>query len=333
MATELADIANNSGLKLGGLGDQLDASGQVTQAQLDANTGRVEQAINTKWPIIRKRVIKQFAAEKSPFPETQKFADLGDDLKRDDVGITSITGTTTVTVVTDDDHDKVTGDTVFLADITGDGGITALNGTTKTVTVVSTTSFTLDSTTGLAAWDHTAGSGIVSKCPELGPWNYAFNLPSDYFALVRQTDELNYNQGGVRRTYQSGLILNIDGDGFLFVTNSLTNCNGDSAYIEYTIDQATFAIFSTQYEECLAMMLAYEISPMVGKNTEFRQQLLIEYGRVTVPKAKRDNESQSDKTSHYVAPYNGERGLSVETVRRGSRLGTYIAADGTRKSI
>ena len=173
--------------------------------------------------------------------------------------------------------------------------------------------------------------GGSSKVPEMGPWIYAFNLPSDFFAIVRQTDELWHS--GVRKTYQSRLIINIDGDGFLLLTNSLTNCNGDSAYIEYTIDQTTFAIFSTQFAECLAQMLAYEIAPMVGRNLEVRQALIAEYKAVTVPEAKRDNESQSDKTSKHVPSYNGPRGKPFVSVKRQSRLGTYLTADGTRKNI
>lgn len=334
MATELADIANNAGIKIGGFGDQLDASGQITQTLLDTNADPVSQAINTKYPVVRKRVLKQFADLKSPFPETQKFADLGDDLKKDDISISTISGTTTVTVVTSKVHEKTTGDTVFLADIAGDGGITALNGTTKTVTVVDTLTLTLDSTVGLSAWDHTDGTGIVSKVPEMGAWNYAFTLPSDFFALVMQTDEAYYTRQGVRTQYQCDKILNIDGDGFLLVTNFLTNCDADSAYIEYCIDQTAFAMFSSQLEEALAMMLAYELCPIVGKNLETRQAILVEYRRTTVPGTLMANQAQTNKTSKHVPDYSGGRSEGgVVPVKGRGNLGTYVTATGGRKGI
>lgn len=334
MSTELADIANDAGIKIGGFGDQVGGSGQVTAAQLTANDDLISQAINTKYPVVREKVIKEFAAMKCPFPETQKFADLGDDLKQDDVGISTITGTTTVTVVTGEVHSKATGDTVFLADIKGDGGVTDLNGTTKTIKVVSTTSFTLDSTTGLAAWDHTEDSGIVSKVPEMGGWTYAFALPSDFFAIVRQTNEFATRKHDTRRKYQCKTILNRDGNGFILLSNSLTNCDADSAYIEYVIDQTTFARFSPQFDECLAMMLAYELSPMVGKDYEFRVAMRLEYKKVTIPEAKRDNQSDSDLTSKFVPDYSGGRSSGGRIPpRKFSDLGTYVDAQGTVRQI
>lgn len=334
MSTVLADIANDAGIKIGGYGDQLDGSGQVTTAQLTANDDTVSKAINTKYPIIRKKVIKEFAAMKCPFPETQKFADLGDDLKQDDVGISTISGTITVIVATGEAHNKTTGNTVFLADIKGDGGVTALNGTTKTVTVIDETSFSLDDTTGLAAWDHTEDSGIVSKVPEMGAWRYAFTLPSDFFAIVRQTNEFATRKQGTRKTYQSKTIMNINGNGFLLLSNSLTNCDADSAYIEYVIDQTTFAMFSPQFDECLAMLLAAEVSPMVGRDAEFRQAMLVEYKTKTVPEAKRDNQSDADLTSKFVPDYSGGRSAGgVIPRRKFSDLGTFTDAEGNVRNV
>lgn len=327
MATELADIANDAGIKLGGFGDQSDGSSLITQAELTANTTALAKQINLKYPVVRKRVIKQFAALGSPFIETQKFADLGDDLKQDDIAISTISGTATVTVVTAEEHNRSTGNTVFLADIQGDGGVTDLNGTTKTVTVVDTTSFTLDNVTGLAAWDHTEDSGIVSKVPETGAWRLAFNLPSDFFVMVRQTDEVGSFKDGTRRKYQHRPILNRGGDGFLLLTNSLTNLNRDSAYIEYAIDQETFVLFSPEYEECIAMLLASELAPVVGKSTQFRQALLAEYKEVTIPECQVSIQSQSDNFSHDLPDYKGGRSnvLFARTDTRNTPPGGYRA--------
>ncbi|KKM80628.1 hypothetical protein LCGC14_1337950 [marine sediment metagenome] len=335
MSTVLADIANDAGIKIGGYGDQVGGSAQVTTAQLTANDDLISQAINTKYPVIRKQVIKEFAAMKCPFPETQKFADLGDDLKQDDVGISTIVSVGgVVTFTTKEEHELSVSDTRFFADIKGTL-VTSLNGTTKTVaTVPSTTTFTLTGVIGTTAWDHTEDSGIVSKVPEMGAWTYAFNLPSDFFALVRQTNEFATREQGTRRTYQSKPILNIDGDGFLLLSNSLTNCDADSAYIEYVIDQTTFAMFSPQFDECLAMLLAAELSPLVGRDTEFRQAMLVEYENRTIPKAKRDNQSDSDLTSKFVPDYSGGRSQGgVIPRRKFSDLGTFTDAEGNVRNV
>lgn len=328
MATELADIANNAGIKIGGFGDQIDGSGQVTAAQLTANTDRISQAINTKYPVVRKKVIKQFAALQCPFLETLKFADLGDDLKQDDVAISTITvAGGVVTVTTAEVHDKTTTDTTFLADIQGTGGVQGLNGTTKTVTVVTTTSFTLDGVTGLSTWDHTEDSGIVSKAPETGAWRCAFNLPSDFFVIVRQTDEVASFKYDTRRRYQNQHILNRDGNGFLLLSNNLTNLNRDSAYIEYIIDQTTFALFSPEYEECLAMLLAVELAPIVGRDTEFSDRLLLKYDQLTVPMAQAAIQSQIDNYSRDLPDYKGGRSnvLFTRNDQRNTPAGGYKA--------
>jgi hypothetical protein len=345
MATELADIANNAGIKISGFGDQLDGSGQVTAAQLTANDDKVSQAINTKYPVVRQRVIKDFAAMKNPFRETSKFASLGLDLKQYDLAIESIVSSGgVVTVTTQEAHGRSTGNTVYLAEIEQDGDedfddiegtlITSLNGTTKTITVTTTTAFTLDSTTGVdSTWAHQENTGIVSYVPEIGPWQYAFKLPSDYFCIVRQTDESPSTQKGVKTTYQNKPILNKDGNGFILLTNSLTNLGGDTAYIEYCIDQTTFSLFSPEFEECIAMLLAAELCPIVGRNLETRQAILAEYEQKTIPDAQRAIQSQGDNTSRFIPDFSGGRsGMGAVPVQRRS-LGTYLDAQGNRRSI
>lgn len=317
MATLLVDIANNAAVKIGGFGDQLDGSGLVTTAQLTANADRVSQAINVKYPIVRKKVIADFAALKAPFRETQRFADLNDDLKQDDIEISSIvSASTVVTVTTKTVHGRATGAKVFLADIKGAVVDTELNGTIATITVTTTTAFSLDSVAGVdATWDHTADTGIVSFVPEMGPWEFAFNLPSDYFAMVRQTDEVIVSLNRARKEYPYQTILNIDGDGLLLLTDDKTNADGDSAYIEYAIDQESFALFSPGMEEAIAMLLAVELSPFVGRDPEFRQALLAEYKAVTVPDAMRNNQSQHNNEAQVPANFLGGRTTQLSQPR------------------
>jgi hypothetical protein len=302
--TELS-IANNALGRIGGAGDQL--NGEAFLEDLNG-TDRVTTWINLKYPQIRKKVQKDFAAKKCPFVEGLKFADLGNDLKQDDVNISTITSVAgVVTVVTSEEHERETGNTVFLADIIGTLVADALNGTTKTITVVDTTSFTLDGVVGTADWDHSEDSGIVSYVPEIGAWRYAFNLPSDYFALVRLTDETPLTQDGVKTEYQNKVILNRDGDGFILLANVFTNTGGDGAYIEYIIDQDDPSLFSDGLVECIAMLLAAELCLIIGRDLKTRQQLLLEYKTISVPEAKAANQSQGNTSARQIDDYSGGR--------------------------
>ncbi len=288
MATALVDIANNAAGKIGGFGDQLNGEAFITAALLAADADKVSIWFNDKYPVIRKKVIEDFAALKCPFRETQKFADLGADLKQYDIAISSIaigaTPTFTVTITTDEVHGRVTGDTVYLADILSDEDtadiegllITSLNGTTPAITVIDTTSFTLVDVVGAATWAHEADTGIVSYVPEMGAWSYAFNLPSDLLAMVRYTDEGYTVADGVQQEYQYRTILNKDGDGSLLLANEKTNKDGDGAFIEYVIDQTTFTEFSSAFEEAIVTLLAAELCPLLGRDLKTRQAILAE---------------------------------------------------------
>ena len=341
MATDLASVANNAGVKIGGFGDQVDGDGQVTTAQLTANTDRISKAINVKYPIVRKDIYADFAARKCPFKETQKFASLGPDLKQDDVSIESITvgaDPFAITVVTQAVHNLTTGDTVYLFDIAGEldtsvEDVDSLNGDTYTVTVVDTLTFTIDDEVGTAAWDHTGNTGYISKVPNIGPYLYAFELPSDFHALVRQTLEGWSTKNGTRREYQCDTVLNRDGDGFILVTNDITNQNGDSAYIEYVFDQQTFAMFSPELEECLAMKLGAELAPMVGRNYEFRTAMLVEYQKLTIPETLRKIQAKENNYSKVVPDFSGGRSSGGIVTARNTGLGTYLKANGLRSEI
>ena len=341
MATNLADVANNAGVKIGGYGDQIDGDGQVTQAQLTANDDRISKAINVKYPIVRKDIYADFAAKKCPFKETQQYAELGPDLKQDDLSIATITvaaGTFQITVVTQAVHNLTTGDTRYLFDILGEldtsvADVDSLNTQTVTVTVVDTLTFTIDTLVGTAAWDHTENTGVISKVPNIGPYLFAFELPSDFHALVRQTLEGWSTKDGTRREYQCDIVLNRDGDKFILVTNDLTNKDGDSAYIEYVFDQTTFSMFSPELEECLAMKLGAELAPMVGRNYEFRVAMLVEYDKKTIPEALRKIHGKENNYSRFVPDYSGGRTVG-EVIPIGKQgLGTYADSQGNRRQI
>jgi len=339
----LESIANNALGKLGGAGDQVTGKAFITAALLTANTDRVSIWVNTKYPTIRQKVIADFAGEKCPFRETLKFADLGPELKRYDIAISSIVSAlTVVTITTAEAHGRAEGDTVYLAEIEQDSDediddieqalITSLNGTTVTIdSVPSTTTFTIDTAGVDLTWSHEADTGIVSYVPEMGAWEYAFNLPSDYHAMVRHCDESYTVKNGVRKEYQYQTILNRDGDGLILLTNDFSNLGANSAYIEYVIDQTDFDLFSPALEEAIATLMAAELSPILGRNLKVRQEFLLEYKQLTVPDAKRYNQSQFNNSAKVVRDYSGGRSGRGGGVNTG--LGTYLGVDGLRHEI
>lgn len=325
-ATQLANIA---GSKIGSFGDQVGAAG--TLANLNG-TDQITVNVNLFLPLAREKAIRDLARACQPFRETFKFADLEDDLKADDIGITSVTGDgAAVTVVTDEAHGLSGGDTRFLADLQGDADTLALNGTTVTVaSVPSTTSFTFADT---YAGTHTADSGIISKAPDIGEWLYAFDLPSDFVEIVGQYDESGSHK---RKNYQSqypcATMLNIDGDGWLLLTDDISNDNGDSAYVGYVKDSTAYSIWSYQFVDCVATNLAIMLCPVVGKDMETQKKLEVYYAKKALPDAKKYNAMFFVDKITTDLDYTGRKkhiGYSV----KGNQLGTYVSADGTRRDV
>ena len=342
MATTLEDIANNALGLYGGAADQSGGDGYISAAEITADTTATAKRINDFYAVARKEMISRFAEMGCPFRETLKFADLGDDLKADDVTIESITVGTTpfpITVVTTKAHNLTTGNTRFLSDIQGDlatdaADVTSLNGQNVTITVVDTTSFTIDTLVGTADWDHVENTGIISKAPETGAWQYAFQLPSDYFCMFRHTDESFTEKNNTRKRYQYQTVADRVGTGLVLLTNNLTNLGGDSAYIEYCIDLTAFALFSAMFDEVVTFLLAIKLCTTVGgRDLETRAALMAEYEAVMIPKAQAYNQSQFDNSVRYPPDYSGGRSTGGRGLRSRRDLGTYTDASGNRREI
>jgi len=304
------EICNFAGALIGGFGDQISASGQIANFTDD---DRVTTWCATMWPKARQQVIHDLAVMKAPIRETIKNAELDDELTDRDVTISDITSSSgLVTITTDEVHGKSTGDTVVLKGIDADSGVGVadvgvLNGSTYTITVTSTTVFTLDSTTGNDSFDYTEDSGIVSEAPELGPWGYAFDRPSDAIAVVRVMDESFDSDEDTRRKYRFGTMLNRDNDGTIIVTNELTNADGDGIYIEYCIDQSTPTLFALENVNAIATMLAHLLAPVVGRNTDFAMAMLAKYKGQALPDAAAFNQSQINRTAKAREDFRGGR--------------------------
>ncbi|MDD5010921.1 MAG: hypothetical protein PHQ00_02230 [Phycisphaerae bacterium] len=301
--TEL-EIINAAFAKLGGAGGQYGAKPFLPN--LTATDTLTTQAV-ALLPRVRKRVIKDLAIREAPFKETLKFADLGTELTQSDIAIENIeVSGTTVTVTTEESHGLSTGDTRYLTGIRGTGGIEALNNTLKTLTIVDTTSFTLDSTTGSGNWVYTDG-GIISLVPEIGGYEYAFNLPSDCLMVVAQKNEAFVSIEEQQQTYRYDTLLNRSSNGLILITNNLSNIAGDSAFIHYVIDQATTTNFSLALIDCLVSLFAAEVCTMAGKDLKMREAQLQEYAQISIPDAMKYNLSQFNNQSKTTGNYLGDR--------------------------
>ena len=293
---------------LGGAGDQVDATGQISSL---SDTDKVSTWCNTYFPSAVEQVIIDMMAMEAPLRETVKLAELDDELTSDDVTISDISVGAApgyeITVTTDEAHEKSTGNTVVLKGIDGDGNISSLNGTTYTITVVDSTSFTLDSTTGSADYDYTEDSGIVSRAPEMGPWTYAFDLPSDCLAVYRVMDESWSSNEDTRKEYRFETILNRDGDGHIILTNDLTNYDGDGIYLEYVINQSDESLFALATVMAIATYLAHLLAPVVGRNTQVATFFLNKYREVALPDAVTYHQSQLNNTARKRKDFRGGR--------------------------
>lgn len=316
--TELS-IINKAGGKIGGFGDQL--GGDAFLPDLNG-TDKVTLWATTVYPQVRLKVIQHLAKLKCPFRETVKFAELDINLTEDDGEDSHIISdisvgaapTYAITVTTKAAHGLSTGDTLVLLEIDGDGNISGLNSTTYTITVVDTTSFTLDDTIGSSAYDYTENSGYWSFAPEIGPYEYAYALPSDCKAVVRQLDQYYSGEEDTRTEYQFEVILNRDDDGLIIITNDLCNRDGDGIFVEYVIDQDDASLFCEEFVECIATLLAAELCPVVGRDLKTRQTMLLEYENRAVPDAKKYNMAQVNKSAKKVPNYLGGRSKVIPTI-------------------
>ena len=113
-------------------------------------------------------------------------------------------------------------------------------------------------------------------------WEYQFSLPSDCLTVVGQVDEGNHDS---RYSY--------DIKKGIFLTNELTNDDGDSAYIEYAYLENLTTKYGPMEIEAIATRLAAELAPTIrAKNPEIRMQLLEEYRLIALPNAIIETQAQ-----------------------------------------
>ncbi|MDD5381859.1 MAG: hypothetical protein PHG53_09535 [Phycisphaerae bacterium] len=154
------------------------------------------------------------------------------------------------------------------------------------------------------------GAEIASaSLPETGQYEYAFNVPSDCLVIIDQIAESDLgleDQSKITR-YQFTTILNKVGNGKILLTNSLSNYEGTSAFIRYCIDQTNTGTYSAMMVECISTLLAAELAPVAGKNTQIRRELMVEYKGMVIPDTQGFNQSQQDNFTETKTDYLGGR--------------------------
>ena len=186
------------------------------------------------------------------------------------------------------------------------------------------------------------GSAIdEDDTPEIGEYQYAFNLPGDYLVFISQFYESNIssrrsitNQSKDKpKQIQCDVIANKDGNGNILVTDTLSNLGGTSAFVEYVIDVPTIGAWSEQMVDCVATLLASELCPVVGRDMESRAAMMQEYNLVAIPAAQRANQYSFNNTARVIPDFSGGRSSGGYVVGVNTGLGTYEGSDGLRHEI
>lgn len=156
----------------------------------------------------------------------------------------------------------------------------------------------------------------LASTPEIGNWSHAFKLPANCLAVISQFSEdsiasrsqkSDYVSNAANINYQFEQIANEAGTGLILLTDTLSNTDQDGAFIEYVIDTPNTASFSEELIECIATLLASGVSPVIGRDIETSDNMLLKYLEVAVPNAKRANLFDFNFSSRPIPNYKGGR--------------------------
>ena len=173
--------------------------------------------------------------------------------------------------------------------------------------------------------------------PEIGQYEHAFNLPGDCLQVVRQFDENQMAKRAMRGVsvaeVQWETVANSAGTGKILLTNFFTNLDNTSAFIEYVIDTPKTGGFTEGMIDCIATLLAAEVTPVIGRDLETRFAMRQEYIQLALPYAQAENQRGFNATVKAIPDFSGGRtaGGLFPAVNVG--LGTYFTATGERKDI
>lgn len=152
--------------------------------------------------------------------------------------------------------------------------------------------------------------------PETGNWTHAFNLPGDCLAVISQFDEdmiatrrqpADYVSNIANITYQWEIIANSAGTGRILLTDTLSDTDQVTAFIEYVVDTPSTGGFSEELIQCIATLLAAEVVPVIEAGDEAANLMLTKYIQLAVPDAKRANGTDYNNSARPIADYKGGR--------------------------
>ncbi len=169
-----------------------------------------------------------------------------------------------------------------------------------------------------------------SSVPEIGQWCHAFNLPGDCLQVTRQFIESAITIRNRPRPYQVGsqvefqweVVANKSGNGKILLTNTLSNVDQDSAFIEYIIDTPKTGSFTEDMIECIAVLLAHLTAPIVGRDMEAAAFMLQQYKEVAVPNAQAANQRGFNDVARTIRDISGGRSRVLPS--RNPTLGVTI---------
>jgi len=158
--------------------------------------------------------------------------------------------------------------------------------------------------------------------PEIGNYTYAFNLPNTVLAVIRQFNEDSiasrdrraYRAAEIEVNYQWDVIANRAGTGKILVTDTLSNADNNSAFIEYAVDTPNTGGFTEGMIDCIATLLASEVAPVVGRDMDASDRMLIKYERVVKKNAIRENLAGFNHTARQITNYRGGRSQTISGV-------------------
>ncbi|MHC4739776.1 MAG: hypothetical protein ACYS9Y_12800 [Planctomycetota bacterium] len=225
------DVCNIALGKVGGAGDQASGSGLIASIN---GTDRVSKRCKTFFPRVRRRVLEDLVALRTPPKEALIFTDMGTE---------------------------------------------------------------------------------VTPTIEMGGWDYAFNVPNNTIAVIRQIDEefATVKTSITHKIEEYPFQIRWQGTTRILFTNDLTNTDIDSAFIERVFDQTNVNTWSEAFVDAVATLLGAELVPTVGAVDEKRQSLLAEYKTISLPNVGAAIQSQDDDFKREVSDYKGGRTETLST--------------------
>lgn len=151
---------------------------------------------------------------------------------------------------------------------------------------------------------------------KMGGWDYVFNVPGGTIAVVRQIDEVfsTIKSSIADKVKEYAFQIRWDGTTMKLFTNSLSNTDGDSAFIERMFDQKNTGTWSDELIDCIATLLGSELCPTVGAVREERTKLLAEYKTVSLPDVKAFIQNLDNDYHRTIPNYLGGRNQSLSAL-------------------